>query len=147
MASSLFSGSQYNVLPLSCGDLFDVIFFLWCVCWDRWIVGLWSSLSMNNIWIFSEFFYVWLSYLCKSLRIIRLVWPTRLVVLAMGEVLSFGFDRAVSLPSDRRGSKARICIVAIKDKKVGFISYWLDLSLYIMSSCLRRYSILVNLIH
>ena len=31
-----------------------------CVCWDRWIVGLWSSLSMNNIWIFSEFFYVWL---------------------------------------------------------------------------------------
>ena len=28
--------------------------------------------------------------------------------LAMGEVLSFGFDLAVSLPSDRRGSKARI---------------------------------------
>ena len=28
---SLF-GSQYNVLPLSCGDLFDVIFFLRCVC-------------------------------------------------------------------------------------------------------------------
>ena len=26
----------------------------------RWIVGLWSRLSMNNIWIFSEFFYVWL---------------------------------------------------------------------------------------
>ena len=47
-------------------------------------------------------------YLCKSLRIIRLVWPTRLVVLAMGEVLSFGFDLVVSLPSDRRGSKARI---------------------------------------
>ena len=31
---SLF-GSQYNVLPLSCGDLFDVIFFLRCVCSDR----------------------------------------------------------------------------------------------------------------
>ena len=28
---SLFE-SQYKVLPLSCGDLFDVIFFLWCVC-------------------------------------------------------------------------------------------------------------------
>ena len=49
-----------------------------------------------------------IGYLGKSLRIIRLVWPTRLVVLAMGEVLSFGFDLAVSLPSDRRGSKARI---------------------------------------
>ena len=47
-------------------------------------------------------------YLCKSLRIIILVWPTRLVVLAMGEVLSFGFDLVVSFPSDRRGSKARI---------------------------------------
>ena len=56
---SLF-GSQYNVLPLSCGDLFNVIFFLPCICWDRWILGLWSSLSMNNIWIFSELFYVWL---------------------------------------------------------------------------------------
>ena len=33
---------------------------------------------------------------------------TRLVVLAMGEVLSFGFDLAVSFPSDTRGSKARI---------------------------------------
>ena len=49
-----------------------------------------------------------IGYVCKSLRIIRLVWPTRLVVLAMGEVLSFGFDLAVSFPSDRRGSKARI---------------------------------------
>ena len=28
---SLF-GSQYNVLPLFCGELFDVIFFLRCVC-------------------------------------------------------------------------------------------------------------------
>ena len=52
-----------------------------------------------------------IGYLCKSLRIIRLVWPTRLVVLAMGEVLSFGFDLAVSFPSDRRGSKARNRII------------------------------------
>ena len=50
--------------------------------------------------------YDWLSL--KSLRIIHLVCPTRLVILAMGEVLSFGFDLAVSLPSDIRGSKAHI---------------------------------------
>ena len=49
-----------------------------------------------------------IGYFCKSLRIIHLVWPTRLVVLSMGAVLSFGFDLAVSFPSDRRGSKARI---------------------------------------
>ena len=52
-----------------------------------------------------------IGYLCKSLRIISLVWPTRLVVLAMGEVLSFGFNLAVSFPSDRRGSKARILLL------------------------------------
>ena len=57
-------------------------------------------------------------YLCKSLRIISLVWPTRLVVLAMGEVLSFGFDLAVSFPSDRRGNDT-YGIVAIEDKKMG----------------------------
>ena len=43
-----------------------------------------------------------IKYLCISLRIIGLVWPTRLVLLAMGEVLSFGFNLAVSLPSDRK---------------------------------------------
>ena len=49
-----------------------------------------------------------IGYLCKSLQIIHLVWPTRLVVLAMGEVLSFEFDLEVSLPSDNKGCKARI---------------------------------------
>ena len=33
-------------------------------------------------------------YLCISLQIIGLVWPTRLVFLAMGEVISFGFNLA-----------------------------------------------------
>ena len=52
-----------------------------------------------------------IGYLCKSLRIISLVWPTRLGFLAMGEVLSFGFDLAVSFPSDRSGIKARIALL------------------------------------
>ena len=34
----------------------------------------------------------------------------------------------------------------IRNKKMGFISYCLSLSLYIMSSCLMRYSVLLNLI-
>ena len=59
-----------------------------------------------------------IGYLFKSVGIICLVWPTRLVVLAMGEVLSFGFDLAVSLPSDRRGSKARIVLLPSR-KKMG----------------------------
>ena len=52
-----------------------------------------------------------IGYLCKSLRIISLVWPTRLIFLAMGEVLSFGFNLAVSFPSDSRGIKARIVLL------------------------------------
>ena len=52
-----------------------------------------------------------IGYLCKSLRIISLVWPTRLIFLAMGEVLSFGFNLVVSFPSDSRGSKARIVLL------------------------------------
>ena len=74
-----------------------------------------------------------------------LVWPTRLIFLAMGEVLSSGFNLALLDPSDRRGNDM-YCIVAIEDKKMGFISYCLSLSLYIMSSCLMRYSVLMNLI-
>ena len=84
-------------------------------------------------------------YLCKSLRTIDLVWTTRLVFHAMGEVLSFGFNLAVLDPSDSRGNDT-YCIVAIEDKKLGFISYCLSLSLYIMSSYLRRYSLIMNLI-
>ena len=84
-----------------------------------------------------------IGYLCKSLRIISLVWPTRLIFLAMGEVLSFGFNLAVLDPSDRKGNDMYY-IVAIKDKKMGFISYCLSLSLYIMSSCLMHNSVLMN---
>ena len=60
--------------------------------------------------------------------------------LAMGEVLSFGFNLAVLDPSDSRGNDT-YCIVAIEDKKMGFISYCMSLSFYIMSSCLKRYSV------
>lgn len=58
-------------------------------------------------------------YLCKSLRIISLVWPTRLIFLAMGEVLSFGFNLAVSFPSDSRGSKAHIVLLPSRIKRLG----------------------------
>ena len=34
---------------------------------------------------------------------IDLVWPTRLIFLAMGELLCDGFDLAVLNPGDRRG--------------------------------------------
>ena len=66
-----------------------------------------------------------ISYLCKSVQIMDLVWPTRLVFLAMGEVLRFGFNLVVLDPSDRRGTDT-YCIVAIEDKKMVFSSYCLS---------------------
>ena len=62
----------------------------------------------------------------------------------MGEVLSFGFNLAVLDPSERKGTDT-YCIVSIKDKKMGFISYCMSLSLYIMSYFLMRYSVLHEL--
>ena len=63
----------------------------------------------------------------------------------MGEVLSFGFNLAVSFPSDSRGSKACIVLLPSRIKRWGFTSYCLSLFLYIMSSYLRRYSVLYEL--
>ena len=63
----------------------------------------------------------------------------------MEEVLSFGFNLVVFDPSDRKGTDT-YCIVDIEDKKMGFISYCMSLSLYIMSSYLKHYSVLMNLI-
>ena len=77
-------------------------------------------------------------YLCKTLRIFGLVWPIRLILLAMGEVLNFGINLAVLDSSDRKGTDTYF-IVAIEDKKMGFIPYCLSLSLYIMSSCLTLF--------
>jgi hypothetical protein len=44
-----------------------------------------------------------------------------LICLAMGEVLCDGFNLAVSSPSDRTDSEARICIPANKDRMMGLI--------------------------
>ena len=54
------------------------------------------------------------------------IWPNRLIFLAMGEVLSFGCNLAVSFPSDSRRQQGMYCIVAIEDKKMGFSSYSLS---------------------
>ena len=52
------------------------------------------------------------------LRNFGLVWPTRLIFLAMGEVLCDGFNLVALYRSDKVGDKTRICIVAIKDKTI-----------------------------
>jgi hypothetical protein len=58
----------------------------------------------------------------------------------MGEVLCDGFGLALLNPSDRQGHDT-YCIVAIKGKMMGFIHIDWIYFVYIMSSCLRRYSV------
>ena len=70
-------------------------------------------------------------YPCKSLRVLGFVCPTRSMILAMGEVLGFGFSHVVTFPSDTRGSKAHIKHLPSRVKDGGFI-IGLRLSLYIM---------------
>ena len=98
-------------------------------------MGFISYCMSLSLYIMSYFFSdIWVLY--RQLDLFILQWE---------EVLCSGFDLTVLDPSDRKGNDT-YCIVAIEDKKMGFISYCLSLSLYIMSSSLMRYSVLVNLI-
>ena len=110
-----------------------------CVCWDRGIVGLRSSLSMNNIWIFSEFFYVWLVIFASLFELS--VWFGLLdwSFLQWEKCLALGL--ILRCPLWQQGQQGTYCIVAIGDNKMGFSSYFMSLSLYIMSSYLRHYSV------
>ena len=102
-------------------EIYSMKLFLRCVCRDPMNCGFMIKIIyeqyLNLLWILL----CMIGYLCKSLWIISLVWPTRLIFLAMGEVLSFGFNLAVSFPSDSRGSKARIVLLPSRITRWGFI--------------------------
>ena len=85
--------------PMNCGFIIKIIY-------EQYLNLLWILLCM-------------IGYLCKSLQIISLVWPKRLIFLAMGEMLSFGFNLAVCFPSDSRGNKARIVLLPSRIKRWG----------------------------
>ena len=88
---------------------------------------------LNLLWILL----CMIGYICKSLRIISLVWPIRLIFLAMGEVLSFGFNLVVSFPSDSRGSKARIVLLPSRIKRWGLYHIvWVYPSTYVLPNAL-----------
>ena len=87
--------------------------------------------EIDELWIYDQLIYEYylnllrilicvIGYLCNSLQTIGLVWPTRLVFLAMGEVFRFGFNFAVSFSSDSRGNKARIVLLPSRIKRWGF---------------------------
>ena len=134
---SLQSSPRCSWRSIRCNTL------LRCVCRVLMYCGFMTSLEyyLNLLWILICM--IW--YLCKSLWTIDLVWPIRLVFLAMGEVLSFGFNLAMIYIQVTKRDKTRICIVDIKDKTMGFIHIaWLYF-VYIMSSFFRSYSVLYEL--
>ena len=50
----------------------------------------------------------------------QFVWPTRLIFLAMGELLSFGFNLAVFFPGESKGNKACIVLLPSSITRWGF---------------------------
>ena len=59
-------------------------------------------------------------YPCKSLRVLGFVWRTRSMILAMGEVLGFGFIPCGDLSQWQKGQEGTHHVVAIMGKKMGF---------------------------
>ena len=59
-------------------------------------------------------------YPCKSLRVLGYVWPTRSMILAMGEVLCFGFIPCGDLSQWQKGQQGTHRVVGIKGNKMGF---------------------------
>ena len=99
-------------------EIYLMYFFLRCVCRDPMNCGFMIKFIyekyLNLVWILL----CMIGYLCKSLRSISLVCPTRLIFLAMGEVLSFGFNLAVLNPSIERET-TRIVLLPSRIKRWG----------------------------
>ena len=112
-----------------------------CVCRDPMNYGFMIRsifLSMKVIWVSFDLLYAWLIIASYFFYDICFFGQLDLFILKREEVLCDGFDLTVLNPSDRRGG--HVCIVAIKDNKMGSIPSWTDL-VYIMSSFLLHYSI------
>ena len=111
----------------------------------RWIVSLWSDYlwilfeSSLNSFMHDYYSFVFLPDL--------LIWFGQLdwFILQWEMCFVMGSILRCSIPVIERDT-TRICIVAIKDKKMGFIHVNWVYFVYIMSSCLRRYSVLYELI-
>ena len=143
MASSLYD-LQYHVLLDVLGVLSDVIFFYSVFVVIRWIVGLWYEYTWEVIEYFMSFImhdcyrFVHLSDL--SIQFGQLDWFIFSGRGALWWVESCGLY--IQVPE---GDKTHICIVAIKGKTMWFIHVDWVYFVCIMSSCLRRYSIIYEL--
>ena len=137
------------------GPLGSWLLHIWCnsfaVCLlgsnELWVYDQIYVLSMKVIWVFWSLICMITYSLVFLLRIFGLVGPTRLIFLAMGRGALWWVRSRGVLSQWLKGQQGTYCIIAIEVKKMGFTSYCLSLSLYIMSSCLKRYSVLLNLIN
>ena len=98
----------------------------------------------NIIWIFSEFLYAWFDIFASLSDLF--IWFGQLDCFFLQRERCFVMGliiRCSILVTER--DMTCTCIIAIKDKKMGFIHInWVDF-VYNMSSCLRRYSVLYEL--
>ena len=127
---------------------------IWCNSFAVCLLGSVELWVYDQLYLFTSmkvFEFLW-SLLCMIsyslvffLRYLGFVWPTWSIYLSMGRG-ALWWVRSYGAWSQWQKGNRHVCIIAIKDNKMGFISYCMSLSLYIMSSCLMRYSVLMNLI-
>ena len=106
----------------------------------RWIVGLWSE----YLWTLMESFLNLIMHACYSFVFISdlSVWFDQLDwFIFSGSGALWWVQSCGALYLVKEGDKTRICIVVIKGKIMEFIHIGWVYSVYIMSSCLRRYSV------
>ena len=141
MDSSLFRSSIQcspwcSWSPIRCNH------FLWCVCWDSMKCEFMIRslfLSMKVIWVFWSLICMITYSLVFLLWIFSLIRPTRSIFLAMGRG-ALWWVRSYAAWSQWQKGNRDICIVAIKDNKMGSIPTLIDL-VYVMSSFLLHYSV------
>ena len=144
MASSLFLDLNTMFSPLllrsiRCNLLFAVCLLRPMNCGFMIQYYLWKIFDSS----LNSFMYDWVIF-ASLFELSFLVWPTRLVVLAMGEVLSFGFNLAVSLLSDRKSCKARIVLLPSRITRWGFYHIaWI----YPSTSCHLAYGVTLFLLN
>ena len=102
--------------------------------------GFMIRLSMNLIWVSCDLSYAWFHILVILFKLWVLFGQLDLWFLQLEKCLVLGSYRAVTSPSERRGCEACIMLLPSRVKRWVFI-IGLRLSLYIMSSCLKHYSV------
>ena len=123
-------GSSIHSSPWSSWRSIRCNLLLRCVCRDLMNCGFMIRLSMNLIWVSSDLSYAWFHILVIFFEMWVLSGQLDLWFLQYEKCLVLGSYHAVTSPSDRRGSGARIVLLPSRVKRWGFHHWFEFIPLY-----------------